>query len=208
MPRQRNIEEEFKAIAPQGWQGIPATQPITIGLSGSGISGASWSQASEEIAQLEAQFRQQTAFLQASLQSMAGSTSSGGSSLASSVIDHFSGGLGGLGLLSPVISGLLSLFGVGGSKPQPDPLPVYTAPPSVQISDTLRNAAVSGAAPSAATAAAGVAAPQASSGAPQVTVNVSAMDSQSFMDRSTDIANAVREAMLNLHPINDVVASL
>ena len=34
------------------------------------------------------------------------------------------------------------------------------------------------------------------------------MDSQSFMDHSTDIANAVRAAMLNLHPINDVVASL
>jgi hypothetical protein len=43
---------------------------------------------------------------------------------------------------------------------------------------------------------------------PQITVNVSAMDSQSFMDRSNDIASAVREAMLNLHPINDVVASL
>ena len=42
----------------------------------------------------------------------------------------------------------------------------------------------------------------------QVTVNVSAMDSQSFMDRSGDIASAVREAMLNLHPINDVVANL
>ena len=38
--------------------------------------------------------------------------------------------------------------------------------------------------------------------------NVNAMDSQSFMDHSTDIANAVREAMLNMHPINGVVASL
>ena len=43
---------------------------------------------------------------------------------------------------------------------------------------------------------------------PQVTVNVNAMDSQSFMDHSADIANAVREAMLNMHPINGVVASL
>jgi hypothetical protein len=42
----------------------------------------------------------------------------------------------------------------------------------------------------------------------QVTVNVTAMDSRSFMDHSTDIANAVREAMLNMHPINGVVASL
>ena len=42
----------------------------------------------------------------------------------------------------------------------------------------------------------------------QITVNVNAMDSQSFMDRSSDIADAVREAMLNMHPINSVVASL
>jgi hypothetical protein len=39
-------------------------------------------------------------------------------------------------------------------------------------------------------------------------VNVNAMDSQSFMDRSDDIASAVRAAMLNMHPINDVVADL
>ncbi|HVW11630.1 MAG TPA: hypothetical protein VHC90_23770 [Bryobacteraceae bacterium] len=206
MPRQRNIEEEFQTIAPQGWQGVPGAAPITVGLSGSDL-GSSWPAASQEIAQLEAQFRQQTAFLQANLQSAGGNTPPGGSSLGSSVADHFSGGLGGLGLLSPVVSGLLSLFGVGGSQPQADPLPVYTAPPSVQISDTLRNAAV-GAGPSGAAVASGAPAPQAASATPQVTVNVSAMDSQSFMDRSTDIANAVREAMLNLHPINDVVANL
>jgi len=44
--------------------------------------------------------------------------------------------------------------------------------------------------------------------APQITVHVSAMDSESFMDRSSDIASAVREAMLNNHPINGVVADL
>jgi len=41
-----------------------------------------------------------------------------------------------------------------------------------------------------------------------VTVNVQAMDSKSFMDRSQDIAQAVREAMLNMHSINDVVNDL
>ena len=44
--------------------------------------------------------------------------------------------------------------------------------------------------------------------APQVTVNVQAMDSRSFMDRSQDIAAAVRDAMLNLNSINDVVNDL
>ena len=50
----------------------------------------------------------------------------------------------------------------------------------------------------------------ASSGAyaPQITVNVQAMDSRSFLDRSTDIAAAVRHAMLNSNSINDVVNDL
>ena len=44
--------------------------------------------------------------------------------------------------------------------------------------------------------------------APQITVNVQAMDARSFMDRSNDIALAVRDAMLNLNAINDVVNEL
>ncbi|HTS64024.1 MAG TPA: hypothetical protein VMH28_18500 [Candidatus Acidoferrales bacterium] len=43
---------------------------------------------------------------------------------------------------------------------------------------------------------------------PQITVNVQAMDARSFMDRSSEIALAVREAMLNLNAINDVVSDL
>jgi hypothetical protein len=43
---------------------------------------------------------------------------------------------------------------------------------------------------------------------PQINVNVQAMDARSFLDRSSDIAAAVREAMLNLNSINDVVTDL
>jgi hypothetical protein len=43
---------------------------------------------------------------------------------------------------------------------------------------------------------------------PQITVNVQAMDARSFLDRSSDIALAVRDAMLNLNAINDVVNDL
>jgi len=43
---------------------------------------------------------------------------------------------------------------------------------------------------------------------PQVQVTVQAMDARSFLDRSTEIAAAVREAMLNLNSINDVVNDL
>ena len=43
---------------------------------------------------------------------------------------------------------------------------------------------------------------------PQVVVNISAMDTQSFLDRSQDIAGAVRDAMLHMHPINDVISEV
>jgi hypothetical protein len=43
---------------------------------------------------------------------------------------------------------------------------------------------------------------------PQITVNVQAMDSRSFLDHSDDIARAVRDAMLNMHALNDVVSEL
>jgi hypothetical protein len=42
----------------------------------------------------------------------------------------------------------------------------------------------------------------------QVVVNVSAMDSQSFMDRSNDLARAVREAMIHMHPLNDGIGEM
>ena len=44
--------------------------------------------------------------------------------------------------------------------------------------------------------------------APQVNIQVQAMDSQSFLDHKDDIARAVREAMLNMHSLNDVVNEL
>jgi hypothetical protein len=42
----------------------------------------------------------------------------------------------------------------------------------------------------------------------QITVQVQAMDSRSFMDHSQEIAQAVRDAMLNMHALNDVISDL
>jgi hypothetical protein len=42
----------------------------------------------------------------------------------------------------------------------------------------------------------------------QVNVTVQAIDSRSFMDHSQEIARAVRDAMLNMHSLNDVVTDL
>ena len=44
-----------------------------------------------------------------------------------------------------------------------------------------------------------------SSGNSQVTIQVQALDSQSFLDRSQDIALAVRQAMLQSTVLNDVI---
>ncbi len=47
-----------------------------------------------------------------------------------------------------------------------------------------------------------------SSSNPQISVNVQAIDAQSFMSYSGEIAKAVRDAMLNMSSINDVVSEL
>jgi hypothetical protein len=41
-----------------------------------------------------------------------------------------------------------------------------------------------------------------------VQITVQAMDAQSFLDHSDDIANAVNKALLSLHPITDTISNL
>jgi hypothetical protein len=132
----------------------------------------------------------------------------------------------------PLVAGILKLFG-GGQDPAPPPLVKYAAPPAAsfeaaqwgdQISDADydqtglprlylgggtanpagTNPATADAAAYGASAGPGPSVPS----APVVTVNVQAMDSRSFLDHSQEIARAVRDAMLNLNAINDVVSDL
>lgn len=292
MRRHRNLEEEFAAIAPAGRRALRPIQTIAVGFtnvagtggapaSGSTTAGAgnaassSFSQAAQEISALEEQFRQQSALIQANTQALQNNTSTRGSSTGgSSATNAVTGFLGGgLGFLSPVVTGLAHLFGLGGGSQAPAPLPNYVAPPAVQIGESLRQGVAPAQTPSSEYQSAPApvplvgtvppppqAQPQISQpapvnatvapatqpqpqvgqfalasqtsvpqntptppaaesrpvapnppnppAAPSITVNVSAMDSQSFLDRSNDIASAVREAMLNLHPINDVIANL
>jgi len=106
-------------------------------------------------------------------------------------------------LLSPLISGVMRLFGGGGGEGSPPPLMKFALPAAVNV-----NAGVSSAAPGVFgvdSAQGGLPRAVAQSAAPQITVQVQAMDSQSFMDRSGDIARAVRQAMLESSVLNDVV---
>jgi len=114
---------------------------------------------------------------------------------------------GGALSLSPILSGLLHLFS-GGTSNAPPPLVKFALPPSV----AFQAANVSGPqtagvdfSQSGTPRAIGSAPPSASQ---QITIQVQAMDSRSFMDHSHDIARAVREAMLNMHALNDVISDL
>jgi len=107
--------------------------------------------------------------------------------------------------LSPLWSGLARLF--GGSKPEePTPLAVYVPPPAVRLEGEVSRAG-------------GQEQyrweweelwprQRAAREAPQITVQVQAVDSRSFLDHSEEIARAVRDAMLNSHVLNDVVSEV
>jgi hypothetical protein len=122
----------------------------------------------------------------------------------------------------PLVGELLGLFGGGGSAPPPPALVKYAMPAKLNFEGAETASGMGNAdydqtgMPRAYTTAPTKRDGGASSGgttssgnpAPQITVNVQAMDARSFLDRSSDIAAAVRDAMLNLNSINDVVNDL
>jgi hypothetical protein len=149
---------------------------------------------------------------------------SAGSTAESVLKDVFEGGLG----VVPLIGGLLGLFGGGSSSPAP--LLKYQMPSSISFTSADTGDGLSAAdydqmgmprlddnGPDSANTNApdggsGLTGPAATgpigSATPQITVSVQAMDAQSFLDRSDDIAQAVRSAMLSMNSINDVVNEL
>jgi hypothetical protein len=106
--------------------------------------------------------------------------------------------------LSPIISGLIGLFTGSSTQNLSAPTP-FTLPPAVNY-----QAGVTGTGQVAPVDSGQNGQPrvQQASSAPQVTVQVNAMDSQSFLDHSDDIANAVKAALLNSHSLSDVITDL
>ena len=135
-------------------------------------------------------------------QSSQAKSSSGSSGSVSDVLSTASSILGGGLSLMPLVSLFSSLF--GGGQSQAAPLAPFSLPPSMNLESTTNNQDVvwgqNGLPRS--TGSSG------SSAGQQITVQVQAMDSQSFLDHSDDIAQAVKQAMLNMNSINDVVTSL
>lgn len=108
----------------------------------------------------------------------------------------------GIGLaLSPVISFVAGLFG-GGEPKAPPPLVKFTLPEPVRL-----NAGVSaelGGGPFAVDYGQG-GRPRPVTAPAQVTVQVQAIDSRSFLDHSGEIARAVRQAMLESGVLSDLI---
>ncbi len=130
----------------------------------------------------------------------AGGGTSTASSVGSTLLDVLGLGSG----LSPLISGLVSLFGGGGNN-QTTAVSPYIQPLPVNLRAGFSGSTAGGASgvdygegnqPRQTTA---------TSAQQQITVQVQAMDSQSFLDRSNDIAAAVRKAMLETSTLNDVI---
>lgn len=148
---------------------------------------------------------------QALLQNTASRANSGGSSTGRTIASAATGLLGGAFGLAPLFKGIFDLFG-GSQSPAVQPLVPFNLPPSIQYaggtsaqggvvpvdygqggqSRPLNSGAQTGS----------------SQAGPTVQINVSAMDSRSFLDHSDDIARAVRQAMLQSSSLNDVIADL
>jgi len=133
-------------------------------------------------------------------------TTKSGSSAASNIGNIASGLFGGALSFAPIISGLLSLFG-GGSKSTAAPAATFTLPPPVQYQAGITDGSNGQVVP-VDYGQNGQPRAQAPALAPQINIQVNAMDSQSFLDHSDEIAQAVREAMLSSHSLNDVISDL
>ena len=125
--------------------------------------------------------------------------------IASTALKTLGGGL----TLLPLVSSIVGLF--KGSKTEDLPaLPTYAPPPAVNFLGAVPQ---QGGQPILAVDYGQDGMPRTMPAtapfyAPSVTVQVQAMDSRSFLDHSDDIAQAVREAILNAHALSDVVNEL
>lgn len=187
---------------------------VTAALGGSGAvaqSGVLTEQLTtitQQLQQLETVNQTQIEAMQQNTQAVAQNTNtkgdgSTGKPVASTLESVFGFGLG----LSPLISGLVSLFGGGGSASEAPPLVPYLAPAPVNATAGISSAQPGAFAVNDASGGLPVPVPSAAQST-QITVQVQAMDSQSFLDHSNDIAQAVRQAMLTSATLNDVIRAV
>jgi hypothetical protein len=192
-------------------------QVVSGSSAGGGASSDSTQQLAQQLQQLQSVAQSETETVQANTQAINQNTTQlGQGSGGSSALSKAGGALEsvmGLGTgLSPLVSGIVSLFSGlfnagGGQQSVPS---TFLMPPAVNVNAGINEAAptqpfgvdyAAGGQPRGATAGTSNSGP----GSTQITVQVQAMDSQSFLDHSDDIAQAVRQAMLQSSVLNDVI---
>ena len=139
--------------------------------------------------------------------SVANNTSANGAtSVSTSVLETISGFFGGgLGLL-PLVGGLAKIFGSGNDLPEPaSNLASFVPPSALRVSAGFLDGVAREFAVDTQQGGAVRAVTQPVTATTQITVQVNAMDSKSFLDHSDDIAKAVRQAMLESTVLNDVI---
>jgi hypothetical protein len=134
------------------------------------------------------------------------SKSSGGS-VGSTVGSIASTVLGSGSILSPIATGLMSLLGVGDNSQSTTATAPFMLPAPVQYEAGITGGTPGHLAP-VSHGESGQPRAQATGSSPQVNIQVNAMDSQSFLDHSDEIARAVRAALLNSTSLSDVISDL
>jgi hypothetical protein len=166
-------------------------------------------QNTDEAAQLKSAFQSQIDSIAENTRALIENTTSKEQS-AGTVIGDVAKGIGSTiasGLtLSPIIGGIMKLFGGGGDSSAPPPLVKYAPPASIQLQAGIAGGQLSAIDYSAGGQARAITA--SSQPSSNITVNVQAIDSRSFLDHSEAIAAAVKKAMLGSNSLNDVVSEL
>jgi len=186
------------------------------GTIGGGLSQTGNSDVTQQLTSLTTQITSLTSVQQSQISALQDNTqavgqntsskASGGASVGSTVESAASSFLGGgLSSLSPLIGGILSLFGGGGGQTLAVPSP-FMLPAPVQSEAGLTGS--SGQLTPVSYTGTGQPRGQSAGTPAQVTIQVNAMDSQSFLDHSDDIATAVKHAILNSNSLNDVISGL
>lgn len=214
----REVRQRHTSIpslpAVYGFDSVPAS-PAGESAGGPGAAGGVLLSTLKEAASTASKSNQQLSDLEALQQQLLKSTGQnigglnsttqggGGSSALSSVGGLLGNLLGQGSILSPILSGIVSLFGGGSSTSTA--LSAFEMPASVNVETAINQPAteVNQGQTSGPTSGG-----QTSAAQQPIQIQVSAMDSQSFLDHSSDIANAVRRALLDSHPLGDVIAEL
>jgi len=177
--------------------------------------GAANTDNSKQLAQLNNQLAQLSIVQQTSISNIAENSravlqntvahTSTATSALGAIGDATASALGGGFAISPILSGLLGLFG-GSNKVSAPPLLPFTLPPPVKYEGGI--ASTSGQVVPVSYGEREQPRPIVQSAPAQVIVQVNAMDSKSFSDHSDEIALAVRRAILTSNSLSDVISDL